>query len=261
MKTPLIFDIKRSSTVDGPGVRTAIFLKGCNLNCFWCHNPEGKRINVEKAFFSDKCIGCESCKKICENSKTACTVCGKCAETCPTQAIKMYGKSYTPDELFEIIVRDLPYFEATDGGVTFSGGECMLYPEFVAEVAKRCRACEISVAIDTAGCVPFSSFELILPYVDLFLYDIKCIDPELHKKGTGVDNNLILENLERLISLGKKIIVRIPVIPSFNDSEELLRIEEYCRARGLRYELLPYHTFGEDKKRALNNSYKTKNKT
>ena len=173
MRAPLIFDIKRSSTVDGPGVRTAVFLKGCNLDCFWCHNPESKRAEGERAFFEAKCIGCGSCEKVCENGRTSCTVCGKCVDVCPTGAVKIYGKSYTPDEIFEIILRDASYFELTGGGVTFSGGECMLYPDFVVEIAKRCFAHGISVAIDTAGCVPFSSFEKVLPFADIFLYDIK----------------------------------------------------------------------------------------
>ena len=182
MKTPLIFDIKRSTTADGPGMRTAIFFKGCNLDCYWCHNPESKSAEREKAFFKEKCISCGACRKICENDAAhhtvrenaaksyilsesdtnTCTVCGKCATVCPTGAVKVYGKGYTPDEIFEIIKRDAPYFDATGGGVTLSGGECMLYPDFVTEIAKRCHACQISVAIDTAGAVPFSSFEKLV---------------------------------------------------------------------------------------------------
>ena len=180
-----------------------------------------------------------------------CTVCGKCAEICPVGANKVYGKAYTVDEIFEIILRDADYFDATGGGVTFSGGECMLYPEYVAKIAKKCHACEISVAIDTAGCVPFSSFEKVLPYSDIFLYDLKAIDGELHKRGTGRDNGLILENLDLLLETGKRVIIRVPVIPGFNDGEELQKIKNFCDERKLVYELLPYHTFGEDKKNAL----------
>ena len=251
MKEPLIFDIKRSSTVDGPGVRTAVFFKGCNLDCFWCHNPEGKSASRERAFFEEKCVDCGTCREICENDGKPCTVCGKCSETCPTGAIKIYGKPYTLDELLEIIKRDKAYFDATDGGVTFSGGECMLYPEYLREIAKRCYACGISVAIDTAGAVPRESFEEVMPYTDIFLYDVKCIDSDLHKKGTGVSNKLILENLDFLIASKKRIIVRVPVIPGFNEGEEMERVKRFCESRALTYELLPYHTFGEDKRRAL----------
>ena len=254
MKTPFVFDIKRSSTVDGPGVRTAIFLKGCNLDCFWCHNPEGKNPERERAFFEEKCTKCNACEKTCENDVNTCTVCGKCAETCPSGAIKIYGRKYTENEIFEIIKRDAEYFDVTCGGVTFSGGECMLYPEFVGKIAEKCHACGISVAIDTAGHVPFSAFEKTMPYVDLFLYDLKCIDSILHRKGVGVGNEKILKNLDLLLEAGKRVIIRIPVIPGFNDGDELLSIKKYCEERNLEYELLPYHTFGEDKKKALENN-------
>lgn len=237
--------------MDGPGIRTAVFFKGCNLDCFWCHNPEGKSVLRERAFFDQKCVGCGACRESCENSETECTLCGKCAETCPSGAIKFYGKPYTVTELLDVIKLDKPYFDATDGGVTFSGGECMLYPEFVASVAKECHACGISVAIDTAGCVPREHFECVLPYADVFLYDVKCLDPELHERGTGKDNRLILENLDFLIRSGKKIIVRTPMIPGFNEGEEAERVKCFCEEKGLACELLPYHTFGEDKRAAL----------
>ena len=247
MLVPLIFDIKRASTVDGPGLRTAVFFKGCNLDCFWCHNPEGKAPHAELAFFEGKCIGCGSCRAHCTGRPD----CGACTEVCPASARRLYGRAYTPDELLDVITADRPYFDATGGGVTFSGGECMLYPDFLAMLAKKCREAGISVAIDTAGCVPYSHFERVLPYTDLFLYDIKCLDPVLHARGTGRDNALILENLERLRKTGKEILIRTPVIPDFNEGEELDRIRAFCAERGLRAELLPYHAFGTDKKRAL----------
>lgn len=150
-----------------------------------------------------------------------------------------------------VLIADQDFYTATGGGVTFSGGECMLYPEFVAQIARLCWENGISVAIDTAGNVPYAHFEMVLPYTDLFLYDIKCLDHELHRRGTGVGNERILENLERLCQEGKRILIRVPQIPGFNEGEELARICEYCETRRLPYELLSYHQFGEDKKKAL----------
>ena len=251
MKTPLIFDIKRSSTKDGPGIRTVVFFKGCNLDCYWCHNPEGKAPEAQMAFFKEKCVSCGNCLSVCKNAKSECNLCGKCSELCPAMARKLYGKAYTADEIFNIIKADKAYFDATGGGVTFSGGECMLYPEFIKNLSLLCKESGIRVAIDTAGCVPYSHFETILPYVDLFLYDIKALTPQIHKNGTSKDNTLILQNLDRLIKTDKKIIVRVPVIPNFNDGAELKKITEFCKSLNLTYELLPYHTFGTDKKEAL----------
>ena len=251
METPLIFDIKRSSTVDGPGIRTTVFLKGCNLDCFWCHNPEGKSATAELALFSEKCVACGACLAACKNGLLTCETCGACVETCPEQARKLYGKQISVQSLMDVIKADAEFFRATGGGVTVSGGECLLYPEFVAELAMECKKEGIPVAVDTAGSVPFSHFERVLPYVDLFLYDIKCLDPDLHKRGTGKDNLLILENLERLKKTDKQILIRIPVIPNFNEGEEVERIKAFCKDRNLAFETLAYHAFGEDKKRAL----------
>ena len=251
MKNPLIFDIKRASTPDGPGLRTVVFFKGCNLDCFWCHNPEGKQAVAQVAYFREKCIACGACQAACQRKGEPCEACGACVKLCPADARKIYGKSYEPDELFAILAADQAYFDATGGGVTFSGGECMLYPEYLTELAKRCREQKISVAVDTAGCVPYASFEMLLPYVDLFLYDVKCLDPVLHQRGTGRDNAQILKNLDRLQAERKGVIVRVPVIPDFNEGAEVERIVAFCQNRGLPVELLPYHAFGNDKKEAL----------
>ena len=247
---PYVFDIKRSSTVDGPGIRTAVFFKGCNLDCKWCHNPESKSPKPQLALFGEKCIGCGVCAEVCEHSD-ACVLCGECVENCPADARRLYGRRYTADELYGIICADADFYRATGGGVTFSGGECMLYPEFIAELAEKCAKNGISVAVDTAGNVPWSAFETVLPYVSLFLYDIKALDPDLHKKGTGADNGLILENLEKLLGSGREVMIRTPVIPDYNDGAELERIKTYCAERGLRHELLPYHAIGESKRAAI----------
>lgn len=250
MKLPLIFDIKRASTADGPGLRTVVFFKGCNLDCFWCHNPEGKSPLPQLAYFKDKCTACGACRRVCVN-REACVLCGACAETCPTEARRLYGIPYDAEELMAIFLADKPYFDACGGGVTFSGGECMLYPEAIAYLARRCHEEGIAVAVDTAGDVPFSSFERVLPFVDLFLYDVKALDPALHQKGTGVKNGRILANLEALCNCGAKVLVRIPVIPDFNAGEEVARIRAYCEERSLLYEELAYHSLGVSKQDAL----------
>ena len=252
MQTPLVFDIKRASVADGPGVRGVVFFKGCNLDCFWCHNPEGKRACKEMAFFSEKCSSCGSCQKVCKyGGREGCIACGACIEVCPAGAIKLYGKAYGAKELFDIISRDAAFYRATGGGVTFSGGECLLYAEYVAQLSKMCADAGISVAIDTAGAVPYESIMRVLPFADIFLYDIKCLDRELHKNGTGVDNALILDNLDRIIEAGKRVIVRTPLIPGFNDGDEIEKIKEFCISRALPHEILPYHEYGKDKMRAL----------
>lgn len=261
MKTPLIFDIKRASTTDGPGIRTVLFFKGCNLDCHWCHNPEGKSPAPQIAYFREKCCQCGTCEKICDRGRDRCTACGKCTDHCPTAALKLYGKAYSIETLMRIIEADKQYYDATDGGVTFSGGECMLYPEYIARLAKLCTEKGIKVAIDTAGNVPYKNFQAVLPYTDLFLYDIKCIDPTVHKQGTGKTNERILQNLDDLIKTGKRIIIRVPVIPDFNADKELNKITEYCKQRNLTVEFLPYHSFGEDKKNALTSIFHTPLKT
>lgn len=249
----MIFDIKRCSKNDGPGIRTTVFFKGCNLDCFWCHNPEGKSPEKQYALFQDKCTDCGTCRRqenVSEEEKT---------KLCPVGARRIYGREYTVEELFQIISLDKPYYTATGGGVTFSGGECMLHIDFLTALAQRCKQEGISVAIDTAGHVPYAYFKQILPYADLFLYDVKCLDPDLHKRGTKRDNALILENLDRLIkdvsktNSDKKIIIRVPVVPNFNDGAELQKIQSYCKDRGLPVELLAYHEYGVNKKNALQN--------
>lgn len=255
MKAPLIFDIKRASTADGPGIRTVVFFKGCNLDCAWCHNPEGKSAKAQIGFFEEKCISCGSCGTACENVRIQCDeVCGKCAERCPSGARKIYGKSYSTEELFEVISADKIYYDATGGGVTFSGGECMLRIDFLTELAKICKEHGIHISVDTAGHVPFESFEKIIPYADLFLFDVKILDPEKHKRYVGAENTLILSNLKKLLARKARIHIRIPVISGINDSiEEMKELRAFFEQNGIpeKIELLPYHAMGENKSHAL----------
>lgn len=248
-----VFDIQRSSFVDGDGARTVIFFKGCNLRCKWCHNPEGLKNESQLLYYKDKCIDCKKCVSACPNNQKSCTLCGKCTVLCPADAREICGRGYTVGELLEIIEKDKDYYLASGGGVTFSGGECMLQVDFLSKLLEKCKERGINTAIDTAGNVPWKSFEAVIDTTDIFLYDIKCISPDLHKKGTGVENRLILENLHKLNEMGKSIIVRVPVIGGFNDTaEEITKIAELLRKEGLkRVELLPYHQMGKHKYEAL----------
>ena len=246
-----IFDIQRGSFVDGPGIRTTVFFKGCNLRCKWCHNPEGIDREIKMLFYESKCIGCKKCKSVCKSK--ACILCGECAIYCPSMAREICGREITPRELFDIIARDKHYYK-NGGGATFSGGECLLNPDFLRETLSLCKENGIGTAIDTAGNVPYESIERVMPYTDIFLYDIKCITKELHKAGTGVSNGLILENLKRLKKdFCGRIIIRIPIIGGFNDTEEELRkIKAFLDSLEIEeVEILPYHTLGVHKYEAL----------
>ena len=253
MNKAFIFDIQRNSFVDGPGIRTTVFFKGCNLKCAWCHNPESQSPKPQMMFYRDKCTGCGKCKEICPTPDN-CILCGKCTFYCPADARKVCGKEYTVDEVFSEIIKDKSYYENSGGGVTFSGGECMLQIDFLLEIMIKCKENGIHTAVDTAGYTPFESFEKILPYTDLFLYDIKCFDNEKHKKYVGVENELILENLKKLFQANAKIWIRIPVIADINDStKEMQCIKKFLFAYGKpeKIELLPYHIMGENKYAAI----------
>lgn len=254
MNKAIIFDIHRCSASDGPGIRTTVFFKGCNLKCAWCHNPESQNAKPQMMFYKDKCAGCGKCKSVCLYHLEQCELCGNCTLYCPVDARKICGKEYTVDEVFKEVLKDKAFYENSGGGVTFSGGECMLQIEFLCELLKKCKENGIHTAVDTAGHIPFESFGKILPYTDLFLYDIKIFDPEKHKKYTGVSNELILENLKKLSEAGEKIWIRIPIISDVNDSiEEMLKIKELLTVCGQpeKVELLPYHAMGENKYRAI----------
>lgn len=244
MEKAVIFDIQRNSFVDGPGIRTTVFFKGCNLACRWCHNPESQSDKTQILFYKDKCRACGRCSGVAEDD---------CDFICFNDARNVCGKEYTTEAVFDEIVKDKLYFEVSGGGVTFSGGECMLKIDFLCEMLKMCRKSGIHTAVDTAGNVPWEYFERVIPYTDLFLYDLKAFTPELHKAGTGVDNARIIDNFKKLSSKSK-IIVRIPIIGGFNDSlDEMNRIALLVKSCGNpSTELLPYHAMGEHKYSALN---------
>lgn len=256
-----LFDIQRGSFVDGPGVRTTVFFRGCNLRCEWCHNPESQSGGKHIFHYAEKCISCASCDAACPFGAISkgnvdyagCAFCGKCEIVCPVGALRVSGFELEEDEIVKIVIRDKPFYAQSGGGVTFSGGESMLYPDDVASLAKRCGENSVHVAVDTAGNVPWKCFETVMPYVDLFLYDIKTLDNEKHRRYTGASNERILDNLKRLLSSGKAVIVRIPVIPSINaTAEDMRKIRDFLDENGgAPVELLPYHRLGENKYRAL----------
>ena len=254
MNKAIFFDIQRNSFVDGPGIRTAVFFKCCNLKCDWCHNPVSQSAKPQMMFYKDKCTGCGKCKSVCPYHLEQCELCGKCTLYCPVDARKVCGKEHTVDEVLKEVLKDKAFYETSGGGVTFSGGECMLQIDFLAEILKKCKENGIHTAVDTAGHIPFESFEKILPYTDLFLYDIKIFDSQKHKQYVGVGNELILENLKKLFERKAKLWIRIPIIPDVNDSiEEIQKIKDFLKTIGTpeKIELLPYHAMGENKYRAI----------
>jgi len=227
-----VFDIQRFATKDGPGIRTLVFLKGCPLHCQWCANPESQLASPQVLYDPVKCKGCGRCIRACPSGAISphpdfgmytdperCTSCGACVEACFFSARKISGKSYTPSKLVTLLEKDLPYFRQSGGGVTFSGGEPLVYPEFLRQVLSLCTEKGIDVAIETCGQVPWESFEAVLPTgkgspgVSLVFFDFKHIDPELHRQYTGMDNRLILQNLRKLSGVFSNLVVRIPVIP------------------------------------------------
>jgi len=262
--TGTVFEIKRFAVHDGDGIRTTVFLKGCPLKCVWCHNPEGISHKPELAYYAHKCIGCGACTTICPNGahsikdgihtfdRSLCTACGKCAEACLGAALTLYGKEMTVDEVLEILLEDRDFYESSDGGITLSGGECLVQADFCAEILRRCKEEGIHTAVDTCGFVSRTALDKVLPYTDVFLYDIKAFDTEVHARCTGQPNQKILENLVYIDQAGKDIEIRIPYVPDYNDNEIekigsfLQKIEHLLKVR-----VLPYHSYAASKYAAL----------
>jgi pyruvate formate lyase activating enzyme len=218
-------------------------MKGCPLRCIWCHNPESISFEKQIAFFENKCLSCLLCKGE-RNERTALI--------CPSQAITLYGKEYTPEQLVNEVSVDVPFFKNSNGGVTLSGGECLSQPDFAIECAKLFKENGISVYIDTCGFVPQSTFERIMPYTDKFLYDIKAISPEAHKKCTGQENALILNNFKYLVESNANIEVRFPLVMNYNDSETE-KIGSFLNSIGFKEKIkvLRYHSFSASRYTAL----------
>lgn len=269
-----IFNIQKYSIHDGPGIRTTVFFKGCPLKCQWCHNPESQNFNKEVMFFKDKCIECGFCLKVCKNNALyfeensikintdKCNICGDCCEECPTTARSMVGEEKSCDDVLKEILKDKIFYDESGGGVTFSGGEPLSQGEFLKTLLIKCKNKGINTTVDTSGFGDKELIEDIATYVDLFLYDLKIIDNEKHKKYIGVSNEIILNNLKALKNLNKRVFIRIPIIPTINDGNK--DIDDFITTLkniGVfeQINLLPYHNISSEKYRRLNKKYELTN--
>lgn len=272
---PLVTNIQKFSIHDGDGVRTTVFFKGCPLKCVWCHNPETQRFYAEMMLDEDKCVGCATCENVCPNDAVhmvdgvpvtdleKCEQCGKCEKFCLAVGREIVGKKYTVKELTKELVKDRMFYEDSGGGVTFSGGEVMSMDiDFLVSMAKQLDREDITLTIDTCGYTPYENFEKILPYVNTFLYDVKVMDPELHKKYIGVDNALILENLKKLSDDGGRIYIRIPTVKEVNGNDANMQATiDFLKENNIRVaqvNLLPYHDTGSGKYRRIGQEYEGK---
>ncbi|MDQ1301799.1 MAG: Glycyl-radical enzyme activating protein [Chloroflexota bacterium] len=283
--TGLIFDIQRFSVHDGPGIRTTVFLKGCSLRCFWCHNPEGLRMAPEVQFLPNRCISCGACAAACEHdgqhldetgrsfTREHCVACGACVEACVAEALTLAGKRMTADEVVAEALRDRVFYETSGGGVTLSGGEPALQPDFAREILARAKAEGLHTAIETCGNVPGHNLEVLLPFTDLVMMDLKQMDTGKHRAVTGAGNERVVANARQLAATRKPLIFRTPVVPGVNDTAaeiaaiaafvaELvaLRASESNGAgpADISWELLPFHRMAGDKYRSLGLEYRAR---
>ncbi|MBP2650374.1 MAG: PflA [Firmicutes bacterium] len=272
LKAP-VFHIIHGSFVDGFGIRTTVFLKGCPLKCIWCCNPEGQAFNPELKVTAGKCNGCGNCVEVCPVGaikvtmepevnliidRKLCTNCMECLDVCYTGALEKFGENYTVDELFAVLKKDELFYASSGGGVTIGGGEATWYPEFTLELVRKCKENYIHTAIDTCGYVTSSDGIKALEEADLLLFDVKGINDQKHLKNTGVSNQIILKNLKHLAAMGKAIIIRVPVIPGYNDAEEELRAiaELLSSLKSVRrVDIMAVHEYGKVKYEQLGKEY------
>jgi pyruvate formate lyase activating enzyme len=282
--TGKVYDIQGFSLQDGPGIRTTVFLKGCPLRCPWCHSPESQQLQAQLSWMSMKCIGvakCGKCLNACPKGaispgkliqhaatkeeirhvhidRSLCDNCGDCAAACIYKSLYICGADYTVEELFKRVSKDIPFYVQSGGGVTISGGEPLSQPEFTLQLLKALKNYGIHTALDTTGYAQYQVIESLLPFTDLFLYDLKHMDNEQHRIVTGVENKLILANAQRIAKTGAQMQIRLPIIPDFNNSEENIRETSlFCRSLGEAVKLvqvLPYHNLGVVKHQRIDDS-------
>ncbi len=261
MKDAILFNIQRFSTHDGPGIRTTVFFKGCPLKCRWCHNPESQLFIPEIMLNAERCTLCGRCAMVCpaeavsvsdgkiKTDRLKCTGCRTCTEECLNCARELAGEEYSADKIMDVICRDKTFYSESGGGATFSGGECLAQIEPLTELLKRCRRMGIHTAVDTCGFCEWKDMEATVPYTNLYLYDIKCLDTEKHRQLTGESNEKILQNLRRLKAAGAEIWLRMPLIEGLNadDGDILPAVELAKEIHPSRVSLLPYHSAGSFK--------------
>jgi len=264
----LVFDIQRFSIHDGPGIRTIVFLKGCPLSCRWCSNPESQSLKPVIMYQEMNCIHCGKCIAACKKgaisinnkdfiNRDICTACGECVNVCPASALTLKGKKMTVEQVIKELKKDAINYRRSGGGITLSGGEPLVQSDFSKELLKACKAQGWHTAMETTGFGATETIEKVFPYIDLALMDIKHMNSDIHKEYTGVSNEIILENVARISKI-TKMVVRVPVIPDFNSSEQ--SIFEICKfVKTLNnvdtIHLLPYHTYGENKYKLLGKDY------
>jgi len=264
-----VFDVQDYSVHDGPGIRITVFTQGCPLRCKWCHSIESQSTRTRVLWLNAKCIGCLKCQEVCPTGARGvilptnpgdkpiitcdwdkCDDCGKCTDVCIPKALYWSGAPRKVEDIVKRLEREKPYFIKSGGGVTASGGECLLQPEGVAYLLKRSHEIGINTCVDTCGYIPWENIEMVLPHTDLFLYDLKHMDSEKHKEGTGVPNELILENCRKIAEAGGKMQIRIPLIPGYNDGQNIIDTCEFLktiREGVFEVQVLPYHNYGDAK--------------